>query len=66
MFYESENEADPFSSRKWRTHTHNTHTHTHTQVAKGIKDMEDIIYKHKEFQKWCMRKYKHPTDDTKV
>jgi hypothetical protein len=35
-------------------------------VAKGIKDMEDIIYKHKEFQKWCMRKYKHPTDDTKV
>ena len=61
------NGAHPFLRQRWRTHTRTrAHTRTHTQVAKGIKDTEDIIYKHKEFQKWCMRKYKHPTDDTKV
>jgi len=25
--------------------------------------MEDIVFKHKEFDKWCRRIYKHPEDD---
>ena len=34
------------------------------ESARGVKTVEDIIFKHKEFPEWCKRMYKNATDDS--